>query len=132
MEALFRTDQLLYFKNEEIGSTIGLIIDKKKTSMWFGDRDEIPTRTKVINNFKNYNDPQLEKYINVDKYLVWFGELTSTCMCASVGTEYLAIITNNNDHAHKATYKLHMFTISKVGIYTNNYLDSGVFYSYFA
>jgi hypothetical protein len=124
MEELTSNNKLSYFTNNDLDRTIGLIITKKKPIMWFKDRDDIITRTKYV---KKLNDTFYE-YENCDKLQIRFGELSSTCICSSMNKEYLAIITLNTDLTHKATYKLHLYEILK----HSNYIDSGIYYSYYS
>jgi hypothetical protein len=132
MESLTTSDQLLYFTNNELNSTIGLSITKKKPTMWFQERDELLTQTKSFNNFKGFKESTLGQYEDVEKAIFKVSELSSPCMCSGITAEHLAVITANNDPSHKATYKLHLYRMTKVGVYSYKYNDSGIYYSYFA
>jgi hypothetical protein len=124
MEELTGNNKLSYFTNNELNRTIGLILIKNKPIMWFKDRDDIITRTKYVTKL---NDIFYE-YEDCEKILIRFGELSSTCICSSIDKKYLAIITLNIDPTHKATYKLHLYEIVK----HSNYIDSGIYYSYYS
>ena len=124
MEELTKNNKLSYFTNNSLERTIGLIVVKNKPIMWFKDRDDIITRTKYV---KKLNDVFYE-YEDCEKLLVGFGELSSPCICSSIVKKYLAIITLNTDHTHKATYKLHLYEILK----GSNYTDIGIYYSYYS
>ncbi len=127
MDNLKTSNQLIYFTNDILDSTIGLSIDAAlKPNMWFKERDEIITKSK----YKGKNvDTKFSQYANVDKLVVKFWEYTSPCMCASIGNTYISIVTLNNNTEHKATYKLHLYRYvdSKIG-----YTEIGNYYSYFS
>ena len=128
MDNLKTSNQLIYFTNDILDSTIGLSIDAAlKPTMWFKERDEIITKSK----YKGKNvDTKFPQYANVDKLVVQFWEYTSPCMCASIRNTHISIVTLNNNTEHKATYKLHLYRYvdSKVGYVevVDNY------YSYFS
>jgi hypothetical protein len=124
MEELTKNNNLSYFTNNELNRTIGLIVIKNKPNMWFKDRDDIITRTKYSKNL----DDTFYEYENYEKIIIRFGELSSTCICSSIDKKYIAIITLNTDLTHKATYKLHLFEVVK----NSNYIDSGIYYSYYS
>ena len=113
MEELIKNNNLSYFTNNDLNRTIGLIVIKNKPNMWFKEHDDIITRT---------------EYENYEKIIIRFGELSSTCICSSIDKKYIAIITLNTDVAHKATYKLHLFEVLK----HCNYIDNGIYYSYYS
>lgn len=127
MDNLKTSNQLIYFTNDILDSTIGLSIDTAlKPTMWFKERDDIITKSK----YKGTNvDTTFPQYANVDKLVVQFWEYTSPCMCASISSTYISIITLNNNTDHKATYKLHLYRCvdSKVG-----YIEVDNYYSYFS
>ena len=129
MDNLTAPNQLFYFTKNDINSTIGLSIVNNKPIMWFRERDDLVTRTKII---KPPNDAKFLKDDTTEKLIVRFGEYDSTCMCSNISNKFLSIITLNTDVEHKATYKLQLFKIVKIGVKTNNYIDNGTYYSYFA
>jgi hypothetical protein len=124
MEDLTKNNNLSYFTNNELNRTIGLIVIKNNPIMWFKERDDIITRTKYV---KKLNDTFYE-YEDCEKLQIHFGELDSTCICSRMVKQYLAIITLNTDPTHKATYKLHLYEIVK----HSNYIDTGIYYSYYS
>ena len=128
MDTLNKPNQLIYFVNDELASTIGFSVDKSNSpNMWFRERDDIITKTKFLSN-KNI-DNQLPEYINVEKLVVKFSEYNSPCMCASINNVYINIITINTNSEHQATYKLDLYKYNgcKIG-----YTEIGTYYSYFS
>ena len=128
MDTLNKPNQLIYFVNNELSSTIGFNTDKSNSpNMWFRERDDIITKAKFLCNKKI--SKQLPGYINVDKLVVEFGEYSSPCMCATITNVYTSIITLNTNSEHKATYKLYLYKYngSKTG-----YTEIGTYYSYFS
>lgn len=128
MDTLNKPNQLIYFVNDELSSTIGFSTDKSNSpNMWFRERDDIITKAKLLSN-KNI-DKKLPDYINVEKLTVQFSEYNSPCMCATINSVYTSIITINTNSEHKATYKLDLYKYggSKIG-----YTEIGTYYSYFS
>lgn len=128
MDNLKKANQLMYFTNDELHSTIGFSTDKSNLpTMWFKERDDIITKAKFWSS-KNL-EKQLPAYINIDKLVVKFNEYNSPCMCANISSVYTSIVTLNTNSEHKATYKLDLYKYSgsKVG-----YTEIGTYYSYFS
>lgn len=121
MDNLKTPNQLIYFTNNELKMTIGLSFDNKlKPTMWYKDRDDIYTISKIVKNFPDY--------IDVEKIVIQCNEYDSPCLCAVSMNKYTAIITLNTNTEHKATYKLHLYHMNS----TNKYEDMGMYYSYFS
>jgi hypothetical protein len=126
MDNLKKANQLIYFTNDELNSTIGFsIYTSMRPNMWIKERDDIITKATFIT--KNINK-QFPDYTNVNKLVVKFSEYNSPCVCSSVSALYISIITLNTNIEHKATYKLHLYKYhgSKIG-----YTEIGFYYSYF-
>lgn len=127
MSSLKIKNQIIYFTNEGLNSTIGLSISKSlKPMMWFKEHDDIITNSKFIGK---KIDKLFTEYINVDKLVVQFGEYSSYCICASISNTYISIITLNTNHEQKASYKLHLY---KYNSSNSDYSEIGIYYSYFS
>jgi hypothetical protein len=120
-------NSLLYFSNDT--ETIGITIKKGCLKMTI--KDDID---KLLANFSNKYDTEVFKdFHELDdklciKYKIW-----SNNGCFSKTTnKFIAFITYNNEPEHKATYKLTIYNIRQIGVYTNEYEYYNTYYSYFA
>lgn len=127
MDNLNLPNRLIYFNNKPLDSTIGFSINKKlQPIMWFKEHGDTITVSKLVTKSI---DAQFPEYINCDKYVVKFGEYSSSCMCATITSKYITIITVNTDSEYKATYKLHLYKYNKS---ISKFDDIGVYYSYYS
>jgi hypothetical protein len=119
---------LLYFSNDF--ETIGIIIKNGTVQMNNKDVNDIKFLAKFITK---YDNEKLIDFSNIQDKLIIKYKIKNVDGCFSKTTnKYLAFITYNNEPEHKATYKLSVYMISPMGIYTNEYEYYNTYYSYFA
>jgi len=127
MDNLNLPNRLIYFNNKILDSTIGFSINKNlQPIMWFKENGGNITISKLVTKSI---DAQFPEYSNCDKYVVKFREYSSSCMCATITSKYITIITVNTDSEYKATYKLHLYKYKNS---ISKFDDMGVYYSYYS
>ena len=121
-------NSLLYFSNDF--ETIGITIKKGYVKIKNKDEPDIKLLAKFITKFDN---ERLTDFNDIEDKLIIKYKTKSEKGCFSKATnKYLAFITYNNEVEHKATYKLTIYTIRQIGVYTNEYEYYNTYYSYFA
>jgi hypothetical protein len=119
---------LLYFSNDF--ETIGITIKNGIIQMNNKDANDIKILAKFITKFDN---DKIIDFSNIKDKLIVKYKIKNRNGCFSKTTnKYLAFITYNNELEHKATYKLTVYIIRPMGVYTNEYEYYNVYYSYFA
>jgi hypothetical protein len=121
-------NSLLYFSNEN--ETIGITIQKGNVTISNKDYND----SKILANFNNKYDTEIFKeFHGLNNKLCIKYKIKSKSGCFSKTTDkFIAFITYNNEQEHKATYKLTVYSIRQIGVYTNDYDYYNTYYSYFA
>jgi hypothetical protein len=121
-------DLLLYFSNNF--ETIGIVIKNGTVQMNNKDVNDI----KILAKFtKKYDNEKLIDFSNIhDKLIIKYKIKNSNGCFSKTTNKYIAFITYNNEQEHKATYKLTVYMIIPIGVYTNEYEYYNTYYSYFA
>ena len=119
---------LLYFSNDF--EKYGITIQNECVKMINRDNTDVKILAKFINK---YDKDIFNVFHNLDDKLCIKFKIKNNNRCFSKTTnKFIAFITYNDDLEHKATYKLTVYNIYPVGVYTNNYEYYNTYYSYFA
>jgi hypothetical protein len=119
---------LLYFSNNS--ETIGIVIKNGTVQMNNKDAKDIKILSKFITK---YDNEKLIDFSNIQDKLIIKYKIKDNNRCFSKTTnKYIGFITYNNEPEHKATYKLTVYMIIQIGVYTNEYEYFNTYYSYFA
>lgn len=119
---------LLYFSNSF--ETIGITINNGCVKIQNKDNTDIKLVAKISNK---YDKEEFKEFHDLDDKICIKYKIKNNNKCFSKNTiKFIAFITYNDELEHKATYKLTIYNIHPIGVYTNDYEYHNTYYSYFA
>ena len=127
MDKLKNSNSLLYFSNTD--QIIGVTINNGRVKINYKDVD-----FKILSKFiTKYDIEEFIQFNELNEKLIIKYSIKHKSGCLSKNVDkYIAFITFNNDLEHKATYKLTLYDIHTIGVYTEEYSYHDTYYSYFA